>query len=62
MWLFALAAAPSWWWAVAGPIAMVLLFTLVSVPMMDRRSLERRPAYEDHMRRVPALFPYPRRG
>jgi steroid 5-alpha reductase family enzyme len=57
MWLFGLAAAPAWWWTVVGPIAMVLLFTFVSVPMMDRRSLERRPAYAEHMRRVPALLP-----
>jgi steroid 5-alpha reductase family enzyme len=58
MWLFGLAAAPSWWWwTVAGPIAMVLLFAFVSVPMMDRRSLARRPAYAEHMRRVPALLP-----
>ncbi len=57
MWLFGLAAAPSWWWTVAGPAAMVLLFTFVSVPLMDRRSLDRRPAYADHMRRVPALLP-----
>jgi steroid 5-alpha reductase family enzyme len=57
MWLFGLAAAPAWWWTVVGPIAMVLLFAFVSVPMMDRRSLERRPAYAEHMRRVPALLP-----
>ncbi len=60
MWLFALAAAPDWWWTVVGPLAMVLLFAFVSVPMMDRRSLARRPAYAEHMRRVPALFPLPR--
>jgi steroid 5-alpha reductase family enzyme len=57
LWLFGLAAAPSWWWTVAGPVLMVLLFALVSVPMMDRRSLARRPAYAEHMRRVPALLP-----
>jgi steroid 5-alpha reductase family enzyme len=57
MWLFGLAAAPGWWWTVVGAIAMVLLFAFVSVPMMDRRSLERRPGYADHMRRVPALLP-----
>ena len=57
LWLFGLAAAPSWWWTVAGPILMVLLFAFVSVPMMDRRSLARRPAYAEHMRRVPALLP-----
>jgi steroid 5-alpha reductase family enzyme len=61
MWLFGLAAAPPWWWTVAGPVVMVLLFAVVSVPLMDRRSLERRPAYADYMRRVPALLPKPRR-
>jgi len=60
MWLFGLAAAPHWWWTVIGPVTMVLLFTIVSVPMMDRRSVERRPAYAEHMRRVPALLPSPR--
>jgi steroid 5-alpha reductase family enzyme len=59
VWLFALAAAPSWWWTVIGPLAMVALFAFVSVPLMDRRSLARRPAYADHMRRVPALVPLP---
>ncbi|MEU4427698.1 DUF1295 domain-containing protein [Actinoplanes sp. NPDC024001] len=57
MWLFALAAAPGWWWTVVGPVGMVLLFAFVSVPMMDRRSLVRRPDYAEHMRRVPALMP-----
>lgn len=57
MWLFALAAAPSWWWTVIGPIGMTLLFLFVSIPMMDRRSLARRPDYAQHMRRVPALLP-----
>jgi steroid 5-alpha reductase family enzyme len=61
LWLFGLAAAPDWWWTVIGPISMVLLFTFVSVPMMDRRSAARRPGYARHMRRVPALFPRPPR-
>ncbi|HZN77796.1 MAG TPA: DUF1295 domain-containing protein [Micromonosporaceae bacterium] len=58
MWLFGLAAAPSWWWTVVGPLAMVVLFVTVSIPLMDRRSLDRRPGYADHMRRVPALVPW----
>jgi steroid 5-alpha reductase family enzyme len=61
LWLFGLAAAPAWWWSVAGPLAMVLLFAFVSVPMMDRRSVARRPAYAEHMRDVPALLPHFRR-
>jgi steroid 5-alpha reductase family enzyme len=60
LWLFGLAAAPHWWWTVGGPLAMVALFAGVSIPMMDRRSLARRPGYAAHMARVPALLPLPR--
>jgi hypothetical protein len=38
---------------------MVLLFALISVPLMDRRSLLRRPAYAEVLHRVPALLPWP---
>ena len=41
LWLFALAADPSWWWTVIGPLAMVALFARVSIPMMDQRLRER---------------------
>jgi steroid 5-alpha reductase family enzyme len=57
LWLFALAADPARWWTIVGPLAMVALFVTVSVPMMDERSLERRPGYAEHMREVPGLIP-----
>ena len=57
MWLFGLAAAWTWWWTLVGPVTMVLLFMLVSIPLMDRRSLARRSGYAEHMRLVPALLP-----
>lgn len=57
LWLFALAAAPRWWPAVIGPLVMVVLFVAASVPLMDKRSLRRRPGYAAYMRRVPALLP-----
>lgn len=43
LWLFGLAANGSWWWTVAGPLAVTALFLLVSIPMMDRRLLTRHP-------------------
>jgi steroid 5-alpha reductase family enzyme len=61
LWIFGLAAAPGWWWSVVGPIAMVVLFVFVSVPLMERRSLERRPEYAAYAARVPALLPRPPR-
>jgi steroid 5-alpha reductase family enzyme len=60
--LFGLAAAPAqWWWIVPGALAMTAMFVFVSVPFMDERSVERRPAYREHMRKVSALLPLPPR-
>ena len=57
LYLFGLAADPHWWWTIAGPIVMVLLFQTASIPMMETRSLQRRPDYADYQRRVPKLVP-----
>jgi steroid 5-alpha reductase family enzyme len=58
LYLFALAANPGYWWCVAGPIAMTLLFVFISIPMMDKRNLERRPGYAEHMKQVNAIIPW----
>ncbi|MBF4160852.1 DUF1295 domain-containing protein [Nocardioides sp. CBS4Y-1] len=56
--LVGLGAAPGqWWWALPGPAVMLAMFAFASIPMMDRRSLERRPAYAEVVARVPAFFP-----
>jgi len=60
LWVFGLAADPSWWWTVAGPAAITLMFVFISVPMMDRHLLAGRPAYAKRLRAVPALLPWPR--
>jgi steroid 5-alpha reductase family enzyme len=57
VYLFGLAADPRLSWTLAGPVSITLLFVFVSTPLLDRRSLVRRPGYEAHMARVPALFP-----
>lgn len=61
LYLFGLAAAPRWWWTIAGPAVMVVLFTAISIPLMERHLVERREDYADYRRRVPALLPLPRR-
>ena len=62
LYLFGLAADPGWWWTVVGPLAITLMFVFVSVPMLDRRMLARRPDYAARMRRVSGLVPFPPRG
>jgi steroid 5-alpha reductase family enzyme len=63
LWLFALAADPAWWWTVIGPLAMTGMFLGASIPMMERRSFERRPTFAAYAERTPLLVPRPpRRG
>ena len=59
--LFGLAASPSSWWSLVGAVAMLAMFLGASIPMMERRSLERRPSYQQVVDRVPVLVPRPPR-
>ena len=61
--LFGLAAAPSeWWWIFTGTVLMIAMFQGASIPMMEQRSLERRPSYQAVIDRVPRLVPRPPRS
>ncbi|TXH26384.1 MAG: hypothetical protein E6R06_06700, partial [Mycobacterium sp.] len=62
--LFGVAAAPAAAWLMFfGVLAMVAMFLGASIPMMEERSLQRRPEYQDVIDRVPRLVPRPpRRG
>ena len=60
--LFGLACAPAHaGWIVLGAVAMSAMFWFASIPLMDQRSVARRPAYADYMREVSALVPWPPR-
>ena len=54
---FGMAADPHGWAFAAGALSITALFIFISVPLLDKRSLARRPGYAEHMARVPALFP-----
>jgi steroid 5-alpha reductase family enzyme len=58
LYIFGLAANPSYVWTIVGPIGMTAMFVGVSIPWMDQRSCERRPEYADHMKRVSGLVPW----
>ena len=62
--LFGVAVAPAdWWWLLLGALAMLAMFLGASIPMMEERSLARRPGYQDVINRVPKFVPRPpRRG
>ncbi len=43
------------WWVLAGPLAMILLFAFISVPMIDKRMAERKPGYGYYMKKSSGL-------
>jgi steroid 5-alpha reductase family enzyme len=60
--LFGIAAAPSdAWWLSLGAAAILAMFLGASIPMMETRSLERRPGYQQVVERVSRFVPRPPR-
>ncbi len=59
LFLFAMGADASQRWVIVGPLSINALFVFVSVPLMTKRALARRPAYKKRIERVPALLPRP---
>lgn len=59
LYLFGVAASPESWWMFLGAASITVMFVTISIPMIDERSCKRRPGYAEHMKKVPALFPWP---
>ena len=58
--LFGVAAAPAdWWWLLIGAAAILAMFLGASIPMMEARSLDRRPDYQAVIDRVSRFVPRP---
>lgn len=49
------------WYTLTGPIGMFLMFTLISVPMMDKRMRDSKPGYDAYAAKTGALFPWLKR-
>jgi steroid 5-alpha reductase family enzyme len=62
LFLFGVAALPAdWYWQVIGVASMAVMFRFTSIPMMEQRSLARRPGYQQVIDTVPMLLPRLRR-
>ena len=58
LFLFVPLAYPTFWWAIVGPLAILLLFLGVSIPLMERHLLPRHPTYAEYQKHVSAFFPW----
>lgn len=58
--LFLIAAAAGAWWTVVSPLLMSFLLLRVSgVTLLERSLRQKRPEYQDYIRRTSAFFPWP---
>lgn len=44
------------WYLIAGAVAVTLLFSLVSIPLMEKRQLARRSDYEEYKKTTSRLL------
>jgi steroid 5-alpha reductase family enzyme len=55
--IFAIAAGCEYWWTLAGPVAITVMFLFASIPLIEQRHLERRKGYKEYMSTTPMLLP-----
>jgi steroid 5-alpha reductase family enzyme len=58
LYVFALAADLTYYWAIIGPISITVLFYILSIPIMERRNFERKPDYMIYKEQVSKLIPW----
>ena len=58
LFLFGLAAAPSYWWTIVGPVLITALFIFISIPMIEKHMKKRKPDYAVKRQGVSAFIPW----
>ena len=58
LFFFGLAADAGYWWTIIGPVSITILFGAISIPLMEKRSLARRPGYAALSKKIPVFFPW----
>ena len=56
LFIFALASDFNFIWAIIGPIAITILFIFVSIPLIEKQKLEKRPEYANYKKQVSRLL------
>lgn len=62
MYFFALSVHISFWWMIIGPISITILFNVVSIPLMEKRNMKRKPTYAEYKNKVSRLIPWFRKS
>lgn len=49
---------PQYWFHFVGALLILLLFELISIPLMEKRQIERRPDYLEYIKTTPRMVPF----
>lgn len=55
-WFLAMGTNPEYYWTGLGPLALTGMFIFISIPMIEKRHLQRRPCYEETIKQIPMLI------
>jgi len=62
VWLIQLSVLPSYWWTVAAPVLMTMLFVFISIPLMEKKLLASKEGYSEYIKNTSMLLPLPRKS
>ena len=57
LFFFSLSTGYGQWWMGVGALTVTLMFLFISIPMLEKREMKRRPEYVDYKKEVPMLLP-----
>lgn len=49
---------PQYWFYFVGALLILLLFEFISIPLMEKRQIERRPDYREYIKTTPRMVPF----
>lgn len=58
LFFFSLSAGYDQLWMGAGALTVTIMFLFISIPMLEKREMERRPEYADYKKEVGMLLPF----
>ncbi len=61
LFLMAIVLMPALWYLVFGPIAMTLMFLIISIPMAEKRLARTKDGFESYLESTRMLFPLPKK-
>jgi steroid 5-alpha reductase family enzyme len=57
LYFFALAVDLTFWWIIIGPISIVFLFLVISIPLIEKK-ISSKPGYKSYQEEVSKLLPW----